>query len=68
VGSERHEAELCERSYQAAAGVFASAGGDGTFGSQLPAVFMDSGLQDVAGEVHAPLVPGNDPSGGRRSG
>jgi SAM-dependent methyltransferase len=58
-----HEALNCERMYSAVAAVFANAGADATFASQLPAMLTEVGLEDIGGELHAPLVSGGNPSG-----
>jgi len=51
-------AATCERMYHAIAAVFARAGADATFGAQLPALLSGAGLEDIGGEVHAPIVSG----------
>jgi SAM-dependent methyltransferase len=47
-----------ERAYHAIAAVFARAGGDATFGAQLPTLLTGAGLEQVGGEVHTPIVTG----------
>jgi hypothetical protein len=49
---------MCERMYAAVAAVFARAGADSTFGSQLPALLTELHLHEIGGEVHAPIVSG----------
>src|SRR4051812_43221975 len=51
-------AATCERMYHAIAAVFARAGAEATFGAQLPALLTGAGLDDIGGEVHAPIVSG----------
>jgi SAM-dependent methyltransferase len=52
------EANMCQRMYAAVAAVFARAGADSTFGSQLPALLTDLRLGEIGGELHAPIVSG----------
>jgi len=47
-----------ERGYRAVATLVAAIGADGTYGTRLPAALIAAGLDDVAAEVHAPLVRG----------
>jgi SAM-dependent methyltransferase len=54
------DAAICERSYAAVAAVFARAGADSTFGSQLPALLTELRLDDIGGELHAPIVSGGE--------
>jgi len=49
-------AALFERICRAAEAVFATAGADATFGARLVGALKDAGLENVAGEVHAPIA------------
>jgi SAM-dependent methyltransferase len=53
------EAGLFERGYTAVATVFSGVGADPTFGSRVPGLLMQVGLEDVGGEVHAPVLTGS---------
>ena len=52
------DAALLERIYRAVEAVLAAAGGDANFGARLIGGLKDAGLENVAGEVHTPVVPG----------
>jgi len=53
--------QLSVRVWQAVIGVLQDAGYDPEFGFRLPGELIASGLEDVAGEVRAPIVRGGSP-------
>ncbi len=52
------ESALSERMYRAVEAVFAANKADACYGARLPAALIDAGLQDVQGQVHAPVLSG----------
>jgi 2-polyprenyl-3-methyl-5-hydroxy-6-metoxy-1,4-benzoquinol methylase len=52
-------AAAMERAYRAVATLVAAIGADGSYGPHLAPALIQAGLQDVAAEVHAPLVHGS---------
>jgi hypothetical protein len=52
------QADALERLFRAAAALFVAAGADRNYGARLIAELKRAGLQNVAGEIHAPIVAG----------